>query len=501
MKRSASLAILLLVTLAGCAASGDGGNTTATNMDVDAPLASEGDIRGGAPDNATLPEEGKADATYPARFSLVESQSPVQSQGSRGVCSIFATVALMEHLYILEGSNTMPDFSEQYLQWSVKNEVGDFAQTEGSNASSNLEAISRFGIPVESAWPYESQPWSASNDPACTGGESLPTRCYTNGEPPESARTGMLWRLPEGRWVNSSPRSIKAHMTTEHTAVSVGMTFFYQSWNHRRSMLPTNQDYWRQGYVTYPNAKDREISLVKRAGHAIVLVGWDDELEVQSRDETGALLTNADGTPKMERGFFLFKNSWGTGSFGVNNPLGDGYGWISYRYIQEYGSVYVSGIPEGMTPVTAEICDNGSDDDRDRLADCDDTDCSAAPACMMSGGTTMYTAPMAVSIPDDDATGAASTIDVPDTGNVLGITVDVDVTHTYRGDLKVVLTHDGTEAVLMDNEGGSADDIRQSFTTTAFDGRDSTGIWTLTVIDSAAQDTGSLNSWTLTIAR
>jgi subtilisin-like proprotein convertase family protein len=79
--------------------------------------------------------------------------------------------------------------------------------------------------------------------------------------------------------------------------------------------------------------------------------------------------------------------------------------------------------------------------------------------------------------------------------------VEVDVTHTYRGDLRVVLLHDGTEAVLMNNEGGSADDIRQSFATTSFDGRDASGTWTLKVIDSAAQDTGTLNRWTLTIAR
>jgi hypothetical protein len=47
-------------------------------------------------------------------------------------------------------------------------------------------------------------------------------------------------------------------------------------------MLPTNQDYWRNGYVT-TRTRDREVSLMKRAGHAIALLGWDDT-EVQSRD-------------------------------------------------------------------------------------------------------------------------------------------------------------------------------------------------------------------------
>ncbi len=94
----------------------------------------------------------------------MELQSPVKSQGSRGVCSIFSTVALMEHLYLKEGTLADPDFSEQYLQWSAKFEVGSFPNTSGSNANSNLRAINRFGIVDEQAWPYESQPWKSGDD-------------------------------------------------------------------------------------------------------------------------------------------------------------------------------------------------------------------------------------------------------------------------------------------------------------------------------------------------
>ena len=100
------------------------------------------------PDSAAkLDELGKADAVYPKLFTeLVTQQSPVRSQAGRGVCSIFATNALMEHLYIKAGDLPNPDFSEQFLQWSVKVEGGDFTNTEGSNSNSNLEAITRFGI-------------------------------------------------------------------------------------------------------------------------------------------------------------------------------------------------------------------------------------------------------------------------------------------------------------------------------------------------------------------
>ena len=42
MKRSSLLlvSVSILLGLAGCTAEGPGGNTTATNMDVDAPLSS-----------------------------------------------------------------------------------------------------------------------------------------------------------------------------------------------------------------------------------------------------------------------------------------------------------------------------------------------------------------------------------------------------------------------------------------------------------------------------
>jgi hypothetical protein len=47
----------------------------------------------------------------------------------------------------------------------------------------------------------------------------------------------------------------------------------------------------------------------------------------------------------MEKGFWLFKNSWGTASFGVENPYGAGYGWLSYRYVDEYGFRGRRGLP------------------------------------------------------------------------------------------------------------------------------------------------------------
>src|ERR1043165_8503120 len=125
MLRKVLLSSLPLI-IGACGMNDDG----PTPYDDDYGITS-GDINAGAPSNSTLPDDNKADAVYPAKFELPKAeQSAVKSQGSRGVCSIFAATAMVENLFLAAGSSSIPDFSEQYMQWSVKNQVGAFAHTE-----------------------------------------------------------------------------------------------------------------------------------------------------------------------------------------------------------------------------------------------------------------------------------------------------------------------------------------------------------------------------------
>ena len=484
---SAKLSLLFLLPLLFALGCGP------QQVEEDIPeLASVDILLAGAPDKADLPDE-KTDQIPPRQFDLLALQSPVRNQSRRGVCSIFATVALMEHLYIKEGTITDPDFSEQYLQWSVKNEVKDFVNTEGSSASSNLEAITRFGIVEEKYWPYEPYRWSTSNDPECTGGENLPVKCYTNGEPPQAAREAKKWKLPQSRWVSSRVNSIKAFMVNKNQAVIVGGTFYYQAWNHGASTLPVRSDYKRKGYVLYPNAKDREESLKNRAGHAFLLVGWDDDLEVQAVDENGNLMVDGNGNPVMQKGFFLFKNSWGRGSFGVENPKGDGYGWIQYQYVEELSAV-ASDIPK--VELQPEACNNGKDDDLDGKADCADSDCAADELCQ--GERLEFTSSERLEIPDNNSSGVSSSLEVTLDAQIAALDLQVDISHSYRGDLEIFLRHpDGSETQVLSANSSSGADIKETFPLAAFNGKSSKGRWTLRVADRAAQDTGTLNGWGL----
>ena len=207
--------------LIGCSASGP-----SDDIGNDPPLADLDEIYAGAPKSDSIPLGAyKFDGPLPAKSTeLIETQSPVQSQGKRGVCSIFSTVGLMEHLYIAEGGITNPDFSEQYLQWSAKFEVFSFPNSSGSNAGVNLQAISRFGIPAEDAWPYEISQWGVSDDEECDGEDEQPTRCYTNGTPPQEALDAEKFHLPASRWLH--PTDIRNHIHSEKTGVVVGLTFF-----------------------------------------------------------------------------------------------------------------------------------------------------------------------------------------------------------------------------------------------------------------------------------
>lgn len=497
-KRSLMLVLGALLVQAGCVEGGElsGTGSMGAGEEVIAPLESLDTLVAEAPGNGNLPEEGKADATYPAKFTdLVAYQSPVRNQGGRGVCSIFSTVALMEHLYILEGSRPTPDFSEQYLQWSAKFQANSFRNTSGSNPNDNLRAVSTWGIVDESDWPYESFTWGTTQHEECTGEEEKrPTFCWTNGEPPQAAVEAQKWKLPSGRWVSTRARDLKAHMTNRRTAAVISGTFFYQAWNHRASTLPTNNEYWRKGYVLYPNDEDRQKSLEKRVGHSVLVVGWDDTLEVPRVDGKGEVMRDAQGNVITEKGFFIFKNSWGTGSFGTEHPSGTGYGYISQRYVQEFMAGYISDVPViAPEPVCGQT-----------LA-CTDARCANDPACPAQpaqGQSSYAESDPNAAIPDNSATGLTDVIEMRESGRVGDVTVSLFIEHPFVGDLRVELIHpDGTVHTLLTADGRAGRDIVQDFVVRAFAGKPAQGAWKLVVRDAAQLDSGTLVSWGLKVNR
>lgn len=116
-------------------------------------------------------------------------------------------------------------------------------------------------------------------------------------------------------------------------------------------------------------------------------------------------------------------------------------------------------------------------------------------------------------IPINDNSSFTSTLNVPDPFCVGDVDVEIDITHTFRGDLVVELTSPaGTTVRLHNRTGGGTDNLMVTYdqgvlnpdgpgALTDYNGQAAQGNWVLRVADEAGSDTGTLNSWKLKIAQ
>ncbi|GLX41399.1 hypothetical protein Sros01_74720 [Streptomyces roseochromogenus] len=105
-----------------------------------------------------------------------------------------------------------------------------------------------------------------------------------------------------------------------------------------------------------------------------------------------------------------------------------------------------------------------------------------------------------VNIPDSPAAAVTSPITVSGvTGNAPATTkVDVNIVHTYRGDLVInLIAPDGTAYLLKNSSSDSADNVIATYTVNA-SSEVANGVWKLQVKDVGAQDVGYINSWKIT---
>ena len=106
--------------------------------------------------------------------------------------------------------------------------------------------------------------------------------------------------------------------------------------------------------------------------------------------------------------------------------------------------------------------------------------------------------------PDPSASYVASTIEIPDSSHTRGTfgkaTLNLDVRHTYIGDLQLELvTPQGEVIEVHERAGGTTNDIRGTRTVELPAGTTAAGTWRLVASDHAALDTGSIDSWSIAI--
>ncbi|HZN92131.1 MAG TPA: S8 family serine peptidase [Myxococcales bacterium] len=100
-----------------------------------------------------------------------------------------------------------------------------------------------------------------------------------------------------------------------------------------------------------------------------------------------------------------------------------------------------------------------------------------------------------------DLQTVSSTIDVPENMSLTNASVDLNIPHTWKGDLVVTLVApSGKEVVLHNRTGGSADNVAGNFDVSeALKGESAKGTWTLRISDKARQDVGTLKDWALNL--
>lgn len=131
-------------------------------------------------------------------------------------------------------------------------------------------------------------------------------------------------------------------------------------------------------------------------------------------------------------------------------------------------------------------------------------DAEAAVSAVLGTGVHSFQASneSSVEIPDFNLVGARSSIGITRPGAIVSLAIDVDIRHTYAGDLRVALVSPSGEVVALQSQvGGSADDVRRSYTpadTPALGGllgQELAGRWSLVVQDVVRRDRGELRFW------
>jgi serine protease len=114
-----------------------------------------------------------------------------------------------------------------------------------------------------------------------------------------------------------------------------------------------------------------------------------------------------------------------------------------------------------------------------------------------TGGPASYNNTGNYTIPDNNTSGITSPITVSRTGDSGTVSVSIGIIHTYIGDLKIQLVSPtGQTVVLHNNTGGGTDNLTQTYTANMA-GVESSGVWTLKAVDNARQDTGYIDTWSL----
>jgi hypothetical protein len=314
---------------------------------------------------------------YTSTHEVIAQFPGARSQKSRGTCTMFTTIGMVEHLLVKKGTFTVDeiDLSEEWMEYIMMKD----RQKEGSSTSKNLRAVLKYGVVHEGTWPYLGKKWEElSDDPLAeircghlTKQAQLLQSCLLGHRDPrllqmsqfdleqfdpafisikaeaQQLKSELIDGLYQKRksYILKRTSQIKS-LLAKGVPLIMGTKLYYGSWNSKKTEIldiqKRDKSKWYAGIVSYPEpgSRDRRISGEKGGGHSVIIVGYDDDKEVTSR------MLMEDGTWKefTYRGVYYFRNSWGVRGqgkrFEIDGKPYPGYGMITQKYAHEFGTFY-----------------------------------------------------------------------------------------------------------------------------------------------------------------
>lgn len=306
---------------------------------------------------------------------VIGQMTPVRSQMSRGTCSIFSAIAMLEGMLVIKKNfSTDTDLSEEYLEYlAVRN-----LTTDGSYSGKNFWLIARHGVPGEKTLPYigddwQKNPWMPLPKERCghLQGERYKSCLIIHRDPklldmgdheildqtgtsfdPDFVRARREAAQFRNNYIQFSSSYFNVNYTNQikellrqGIPVTLGIEFFYGAWNHSKSLelgIGRDMDAWYAGIVGHPETGSVDIQTSRKnpAGHSILVVGYDDNKIIKTS------VKMQDGSTKSftYKGVYYFKNSWGSDSFGrdfaIDGVSYPGYGMITQKHAHTHGSFY-----------------------------------------------------------------------------------------------------------------------------------------------------------------
>ncbi len=212
--------------------------------------------------------------------------SPIEDQDRLGSCTAHAGVGVVEY-FEKRALGRHLDASRLFLYKVTRNMLHWTGDT-GAFLRTTMGALVLFGVPPEEYWTYAIADFE----------KEPPAFCYSYAQ---NFQAIQYYRLdPPG-----IPAEVLKDRVKLFLAAGLPSMFGFTVYSSYQQADTT-------GKIPFPTSGDRVVG-----GHAIVAVGYDDNMRIRNSNPGGVETVGA----------FLIRNSWGTG-------WGDaGYGWLPYEYV------------------------------------------------------------------------------------------------------------------------------------------------------------------------